>query len=136
MHHGRFMTALRAIPRDKREEFEQSLIEKGMLLPARRGQKLRPDEDEFRIALVEFEAAKLRERASAALPAGASEVEINAKMAELRRAELGDAPPAKPKAKPRTAQEITAEIGDEATRREKTSSPPKLPKNKVSKRSK
>jgi len=56
-HRGRFKTALAKIPPENREAFEAQLIANGKLLPNRRGQKLRPEDDEFAVELAAFQAA-------------------------------------------------------------------------------
>ena len=55
-HRGRFKAAIAKISPEKRPEFEADLIEQGMLLPNRKGQKLRPEDDEFPVALGKFQA--------------------------------------------------------------------------------
>lgn len=65
-HRGRFQRALSEISPEKRPAFEADLIAKGMLLPNRKGQKLRPEDDEFAVALGEFQAKEADVVANAA----------------------------------------------------------------------
>jgi hypothetical protein len=56
-HRGRFKAAIAKISPENREAFEAQLIANGKLLPNRRGQKLRPEDDEFAVELAAFQAS-------------------------------------------------------------------------------
>lgn len=53
-YHGRYIAAVKGMNAPERAEFEAHLIAAGKLLPDRKGQKLRPEDDEFASALKAF----------------------------------------------------------------------------------
>ena len=67
-HHGRYKAELAKVSPENREDFEAKLIEAGMLLPNRKGQKLRPEDNEFAV----FREKMLAEQLAADLVAGST----------------------------------------------------------------
>jgi hypothetical protein len=53
-HYTRFRKALRRIPPDKRDAFEEHLVEAGLLMPKRKGRRVDPREDVYADAAAEF----------------------------------------------------------------------------------
>ena len=53
-HHTRYVTSRKQIPVDRRDAYDEFLVENGLLLPSRKGRRVDPDENEFALAMSEF----------------------------------------------------------------------------------